>query len=45
MKLKNYVSMMALLALVTACKFGEEKQSVSIDTPQEVKAKEKKVND
>lgn len=36
---------MALLALVTACKFGEEKQSVSIDTPQEVKAKEKKVND
>lgn len=43
--MKNTLIFILTLMLCASCKFGEENQSVSIDTPQEVKQQEKKADD
>lgn len=40
--MKRILVIAGVLLSLTACKFGEENQSVKIDTPKEIKQKEKK---
>lgn len=39
--MKRILVIAGVLLSLTACKFGEENQSVKIDTPKEIKQKEK----